>query len=103
MVRFTTPRDHLRRPLDLADACAAPFERALTLLELARLRALKDLTKRSPQLLDEVRAICAPLKAQPTLDQVAALEAELDGPARRTHPSASHRANSRSCASLPRG
>jgi len=75
--RFTDAETHLQASLDLADACAAPFERALTLLELARLRTAQGQPADARDLLDEVRAICEPLKAQPTLDQVAALEAEL--------------------------
>ncbi|CAN5641638.1 hypothetical protein BH23CHL2_BH23CHL2_21930 [soil metagenome] len=80
--RFTEAEAHLQKALDLATACEAPFERALTLLELARLLDAQHQPDEARQILAEVRAICEPLKAQPTLDQVAALEAALtDQPA----------------------
>ena len=62
---------HLDDALVLADACAAPYERALTLLALAELQigtpsgpADRAATE---ALLDEVRAICLPLDAAPAL------------------------------------
>lgn len=58
---------HLGSALDLADACAAPFERALTLLALAEARSrLRDAGDVS-RLLDEVLIICRQLRAVPTL------------------------------------
>ncbi len=75
--QYADADQHLQTSLDLVDACDAPFERALTLLEFARLRAAQRQTDAAQKLLDEVRAICEPLKAQPTLDQVTTLEAEL--------------------------
>jgi tetratricopeptide (TPR) repeat protein len=66
---------HLQRSLALADACAAPFERALTLLALAELHAATGDAAETRRLLAEVRAICEPLEARPTLERVAALEA----------------------------
>jgi DNA-binding CsgD family transcriptional regulator len=68
---------HLQSALELADACATPFERALTLLELARLRAAQGRVDDARQLLAEVRAICEPLKAKPTLERAAELEAQM--------------------------
>ena len=59
--------------LTLADACAAPFERALTLLELAELRLAQRQADEAAELLNEVRAICEPLDAKPTLERVARL------------------------------
>ncbi len=61
----------------MADACAAPFERALTLLEIAKLRTAQGRADEAHTLLGEVRAICEPLGAKPTLERVAALEKEL--------------------------
>lgn len=74
---YTEAEEHLRAALDLAAACEAPFERALTSLELARLRIAQKQPDDARGLLDDVRTICEPLKAQPTLDRVAALEAAL--------------------------
>ena len=68
---------HLRESLAMAGACAAPFERALTLLELAGLRAAEDKPDEARELLTEVQSICEPLRAGPTLEQVAALEGRL--------------------------
>ena len=78
--RFVDAADHLQTALDLASACETPFERALTLVDLARLRIAQNQVNNARELLDEVRAICEPLKAQPTLDQVAALEVDLEAP-----------------------
>ena len=63
--------------LVLTDACAARFERALTLLEIAALRAAEGKPDAARTLLSEVRSICAPLAARPTLERVDALEAKL--------------------------
>jgi DNA-binding CsgD family transcriptional regulator len=59
----------LRAALDLADACAAPFERARTLVELARL----DVDGSARDLLGEARAICIGLHADPLLTRIASL------------------------------
>ena len=80
--RFVDAERHLQTALALAEACAATFERGLALFELARLRGAEGNGDAAQVLLDEVRSICEPLKAQPTLDQVAELEAEIrDRPA----------------------
>jgi hypothetical protein len=68
---------HLDESMRLADACAAPFERALTLLEIARLHIAEDRSENARALLAEVRAICEPLDAKPTLERITALEQEL--------------------------
>jgi hypothetical protein len=70
---------HLGESLRLADACAAPFERALTLLEIARLRMAQGQADEARALIGEVRAICEPLEAKPTLERVAVLEQRLTG------------------------
>lgn len=63
--------------LDLATACDAPFERALTLLSLADLRRAAGLADEATSVLDEVRGICGPLGAAPTLARVDALAQRL--------------------------
>ena len=65
---------HLSAALTLADACAAPHERALALLALAALRAATNRLSEARALLTEVRTICTPLGARLTLNQADALE-----------------------------
>jgi DNA-binding CsgD family transcriptional regulator/tetratricopeptide (TPR) repeat protein len=69
---------HLGASLSLADACQAPYERALTLLAIAELRAATGDTLATRALLGEARATCAPLGAEPALARAAALAARLD-------------------------
>jgi DNA-binding NarL/FixJ family response regulator len=70
-------QSHLHESLTLADACAAPFERALTLVALAELGAAKDHRAEAIQMLDEARAIGQPLRAAPLLARIDALAAQL--------------------------
>jgi DNA-binding CsgD family transcriptional regulator len=77
-VKHADAEQHLQAALTLADACAAPFERALTLLALAELRAAEGKRDEARTLAREVHAICEPLGARPTLDRVDALLARLD-------------------------
>ena len=74
---FAAARTHLGESLALADACAAPYERALTLLAQAELRAAEGQPDTARALLAEVRAICEPLGARPTLDRAEALAVAL--------------------------
>ncbi len=76
--RFDEADAHLQESLRLADACAAPFERALTLLEMAELQLVQGQIQEAVSLLDEVQAICEPLGASPTLDRVALLRDQID-------------------------
>ena len=76
---YARAEDCLHASLSLADACAAPFERALTLLEIAKLRASQRRIDEAKTLLTKVRSICEPLGARPTLQRVAALEQQIDG------------------------
>ncbi len=69
---------HLQDSLRLADACAAPFERSLTLLEMAELHLRRHRPDEAMALIDEVRDICEPLGAKPTLDRVNTLLTRLD-------------------------
>ena len=68
---------HLTASLDLATACDAPFERALTLLAVAQLRLATGLRDKVAPLLDEVRGICTSLGATPMLARVDALAARV--------------------------
>jgi DNA-binding CsgD family transcriptional regulator/tetratricopeptide (TPR) repeat protein len=70
---------HLDASLRLADACQALYERALTLLALAHLRAATDAPETARSLLDEARAICLALGATPALVRVDALATRLSG------------------------
>jgi ATP/maltotriose-dependent transcriptional regulator MalT len=74
---FDDAARHLDASLRLADACDAPFDRALTLLALAALLATTGDHTQATVLLDEARAICTPLGAQPTLARANALATRL--------------------------
>ena len=86
--RYDDAERHLAASLALADACAAPYERALTLLALVRLFSATARTDRAQTLLHEVRAICERLGARPALAQADALRDRLTAPAlrRSMHP-----------------
>ncbi|MGI8855586.1 MAG: AAA family ATPase, partial [Thermomicrobiales bacterium] len=75
--RYDDAETHLNASLALATACEAPFERALTLLAMAQLRSAMGDTTDATVLLAEVRAICTPLGAKPTLARVDALAATM--------------------------
>ncbi|MGI8690210.1 MAG: helix-turn-helix transcriptional regulator [Thermomicrobiales bacterium] len=74
--RFADAEAHLNAALALADACAAPYERALALLARAELRHATGDAADAQSLLDEARSICTRLGAQPALahaDRIAAM------------------------------
>jgi DNA-binding CsgD family transcriptional regulator len=73
---------HLNASIDLATACAAPFERAASLLALAELRAATSRSDEARALLDEARAVCEPLGAAPALAQADRIAARLAAPVR---------------------
>ncbi len=75
---FDHAEEHLHESLRLAEACAAPFERALTLLEIANLRMAQGNHDQARALLAEVRSICEPLEATPTLERVTTLQHQLE-------------------------
>lgn len=76
--RFDDAIAHLDIVLALAEACAAPFEPALTLLALAA-TFFADGQRHAAQLpLDEARGILGPLDARPALARADALAARLD-------------------------
>ncbi len=75
--RYDDAETHLDAALALADACAAPYERALTLLALADLHAATDQDAEALALLDAVRTICTPLGAKSALMRADALATRL--------------------------
>jgi ATP/maltotriose-dependent transcriptional regulator MalT len=85
--RFTEAEERLQASLKLADACAAPFERALTLLAMAELRAAIGEVDEALHLIDEIVSICEPLGARPTLERARSLSDRLTVPhVRSRHP-----------------
>jgi len=75
--RYEDAATHLDESLRLAEACAAPFERALTMLAMAELWAAIGSSDDANRLLDAVQSICAPLGAKPTLARADELAASL--------------------------
>jgi DNA-binding CsgD family transcriptional regulator len=84
--RHTDADEHLAAALALADACGAPYERALTLLEFAELRIATGDPNAARPLLAEVHAICEPLGAARALEQAAALAERLVSAAATAKP-----------------
>ena len=74
---YDSAQAHLSKSLALADACAAPFERALTLVALAELDIVNDAFDAALDKLAEARAICERLEARPALERIAALKDRL--------------------------
>lgn len=70
-------RDHAEAcfaaALGEADACAAPYERALTLVALAEMRLIRQGVDEVADLLVEARTICERLGARPVLARIAAM------------------------------
>lgn len=75
--RFDDADHHLDEATALAKACAAPYERALTLLARAELRAATGDTAAAIALREEAQSICASLGARPALLRADALTARL--------------------------
>jgi DNA-binding NarL/FixJ family response regulator len=74
--RFAPAEEHLTAALALADACRAPYERALALLAQAELAATQGDHATAVSALDAVRALCIPMDAHLALaraDRIAAL------------------------------
>ena len=71
--RWAEAEAHLEAALALADACAAPYERALTLLALAELREASGDRPTARTLIESVRMVCEPLGAQPALARAEAI------------------------------
>ena len=74
---FDAADDHLGAALTIADACQAPYERALTLLARAELAATRRDSAAAITALDEVRAVCIPLEVHPALAQAERIAAKL--------------------------
>jgi ATP/maltotriose-dependent transcriptional regulator MalT len=73
--RCEEANEHLTAALALAERCQAPFEQALTLLVLAERAVQLGECDDARRLLGQVRTICEPLGATPTLrraDEIAA-------------------------------
>jgi DNA-binding CsgD family transcriptional regulator len=77
---------HLDAALALAEACEAPYERALTLLAIAQLRIATGETQTARTLLEDARTICEPLGAQPALARADALLARLPADPAHAYP-----------------
>jgi DNA-binding CsgD family transcriptional regulator/tetratricopeptide (TPR) repeat protein len=77
--RLNGARTHLDTALALADACAAPYERALTLLAFAELHIAAGNTADAQTALDEARSICTRLGAQPALARADRITSRLQG------------------------
>jgi DNA-binding CsgD family transcriptional regulator len=75
--RYDDATSHLDAALDLAAACAAPYERALTLLAVAELRLAEGNDADVRALLEEARGICSDLGATPALARADTLAARL--------------------------
>jgi DNA-binding NarL/FixJ family response regulator len=76
--RFADAETHLNAALTLADACAAPYERALTVLAQAALRVAEHRREEATSLLQDARAVLIPLGAKPALARADILTAKLD-------------------------
>jgi DNA-binding CsgD family transcriptional regulator len=70
-------RTHLDKSLTLTDACQAPFEYACTLLLDAEFQVATGCIPTARTLLEEVRTLCTPLGAAPTLARADALATRL--------------------------
>lgn len=82
--RYIEARVNLDAALALAEACAAPYERALTLLALAELHVAEHQRDTAIAALAEARTILVPLDALPALTRADALAARLAAPAATT-------------------
>jgi DNA-binding NarL/FixJ family response regulator len=70
--------EHFAEALTLADACRAPYERALTLIDHTELLAATDEHRQAHALLDDARELCLPMDAMPALARIERLAARLD-------------------------
>jgi len=77
---FEAAEGDLAEALALADACAAPYERALTLIAQAELRLASGAQSNAGTDLIEARALLMQLHAQPALDRIDALLSRLGSP-----------------------
>lgn len=77
--RYADAESHLSAALGLADACEVPYERALTLLALAELRAATRATDDAASLAEEAAQVLDVLGAAPSLVRGRALRTRLSG------------------------
>lgn len=77
---------HLQAALTIADACGAVFERALVVVEQARLAFAQSRYDDAEARLEAARAICQALGAAPTLEQIASLETTTPAPTAPRQP-----------------
>ncbi len=77
--RHDTAWMHLGASLRLASACAAPYERALSLFAIAKFWLALNEHRRALTALDELRTICVPLGAMPLLNAAALLSQRVTG------------------------
>jgi DNA-binding CsgD family transcriptional regulator len=75
--RYEAAAGHLAESISVAGVCEVPFERALSVLELARLRAATGNIDSALSLLNEVRAVCAGIGAVRTIERAGRLEAAI--------------------------
>ena len=76
--RYAAALAHLRVALDLAEACAVPYERALCQLALAELREAERSVEAARGMLAEAQSILAKLGAKPALARAEAIATHLD-------------------------
>lgn len=88
--RVAAAAGHLREAVALADACGAPYERALALVAVAELKDSTGDREDAGAALDEARGLLAALEAATALGRVAALAERLGatpgGVPPRAHP-----------------
>jgi predicted ATPase/DNA-binding CsgD family transcriptional regulator len=70
--------EHVEKSLALAEACEAPYERALTLISKAQLLAVRGSQGEASEVLEEAREVCVRLEARPTVQRVAELGEKLE-------------------------
>jgi DNA-binding CsgD family transcriptional regulator len=75
--RYADAADHLQVALDLAAACEAPYERVLTSLALAEMRAVTGKAKDARRLLRDLRPLCDRLGARSAIDSADILAARI--------------------------
>lgn len=85
--RYADAERYLSESLALADSCAAPYERALTLASLAELRIATGDADAARRLIDEAGTTFEDLNAVPSLERLNRLAARLaDGEASQRQP-----------------
>jgi DNA-binding CsgD family transcriptional regulator len=85
--RYEDAAEHLHVSLTLADTCAAPYERALTLLARAELDTATGDTEVTRTVLDEAWTVLERLGARPALARADAIVAQLIVPTPSRPPS----------------